>query len=81
MMRAKTQTVTFTELRNNAKAFFDKVEAGETLEIYRNGKPIAILQPYQQSNKVYWQKAEPPLSVGEVSLTEAWRKDKEESDF
>ncbi|MFH1620324.1 MAG: type II toxin-antitoxin system Phd/YefM family antitoxin [bacterium] len=37
--------VTFTKLRNNAKKYFDMVEKGETLEIYRNGKPSAILAP------------------------------------
>ena len=39
-------TVTFSELRNNAKKYFDAVEEGETIEVYRNGKPIAILSPY-----------------------------------
>lgn len=36
---------TFTELRNNAKQFFDFVEAGEPLRILRNGKPIADIVP------------------------------------
>ncbi|MDO8412530.1 MAG: type II toxin-antitoxin system prevent-host-death family antitoxin [Gallionellaceae bacterium] len=36
---------TFTELRNNAKQFFDSVEAGEPLRILRNGKPIADIIP------------------------------------
>ena len=36
---------TFTELRNNAKQFFDSVEAGEPLRILRNGKPIADIVP------------------------------------
>ena len=32
---------TFTELRNHARAFFDLVEAGETVRVLRKGKPIA----------------------------------------
>ena len=36
---------TFTELRNNAKLFFDFVEAGKPLRILRNGKPIADIIP------------------------------------
>jgi prevent-host-death family protein len=36
---------TFTELRNNAKQFFDFVEAGKPVRILRNGKPIADIVP------------------------------------
>ncbi len=36
---------TFTELRNNAKQFFDLVEAGKSVRILRNGKPIADIVP------------------------------------
>ena len=36
---------TFTELRNQAKHFFDLVEAGETVRVLRNGKPIAEIHP------------------------------------
>jgi len=32
---------TFTELRNQAKQFFDLVESGEIVRVLRNGKPIA----------------------------------------
>ena len=30
--------VTFSELRNNAKKYFDAVEQGELVEVYRHGK-------------------------------------------
>lgn len=36
---------TFTELRSHAKAWFDLVEAGETVRVLRNGKPIAEIHP------------------------------------
>jgi prevent-host-death family protein len=39
------KTVTFSQLRNNAKKYFDAVEKGETVEVYRHGKPVAILSP------------------------------------
>jgi prevent-host-death family protein len=32
-------------LRNNAKQFFDLVEAGKPVRILRNGKPIADIVP------------------------------------
>ncbi|MGA2779805.1 MAG: hypothetical protein ABSF94_19790 [Steroidobacteraceae bacterium] len=36
---------TFTELRNHAKAFFDAVERGETVRVFRNGKAVALNTP------------------------------------
>lgn len=36
---------TFTELRNQAKRYFDLVEAGEIVRVLRNGKPIAEIHP------------------------------------
>lgn len=39
------KTVTFSQLRNNAKKYFDEVEKGETVEVYRHGKPVAIVSP------------------------------------
>lgn len=36
---------TFTELRNNARHFFDLVEAGEPVRVLRNGKAIADIIP------------------------------------
>ena len=36
---------TFTELRNHAKTIFDAVEDGETVRVYRNGRPVADIVP------------------------------------
>ncbi len=36
---------TFTEVRNNAKTYFDIVESGESVRVLRNGKPIADMVP------------------------------------
>ncbi len=40
------KTVTFSQLRNNAKKYFDAVEQGETMEVYRHGKPVALISPF-----------------------------------
>jgi prevent-host-death family protein len=40
------KTATFSQFRNNAKKFFDAVEKGETIEIYRYGKPVAVVSPF-----------------------------------
>lgn len=40
---------TFTELRNHAKDYFDAVEAGDTVRVFRNGKPIAEIVPIRTS--------------------------------
>lgn len=39
------KTTTFTEFRRNARAFFDAVEEGETIEVSRHGKVIARVVP------------------------------------
>jgi prevent-host-death family protein len=35
----------FTDFRNHAKDYFDAVEAGDTVRVFRNGKPIADIVP------------------------------------
>ncbi len=39
------QIVTFTQLRNNARYYFDAVEKGEIVKIKRHGKIIAEIKP------------------------------------
>ena len=60
--------LTSTDLRNNAKKYLDLVEKGQEFEIYRNGKPIAILAPHQKQLRNRWKTAE-PLDLGGVSLS------------
>jgi prevent-host-death family protein len=36
---------TLTEFRSHAKSYFDRVEKGETVRVYRNGRPIADVVP------------------------------------
>lgn len=38
---------TLTELRKHAKDYFDAIEGGDTVRIFRNGKPIAEIVPFR----------------------------------
>ncbi len=69
---------TFTQLRNNAKKYFDEVEEGETIEIYRHGKPIAILSPLRSAASSRWKEANPRVLSG-VSLSQAILQERRES--
>ena len=59
---------TFTDFRNRAKDYFDAVEAGDTVRIYRNGKPIADIVPIA-SDTPSWKRSTVPLTVKGVSLS------------
>jgi antitoxin (DNA-binding transcriptional repressor) of toxin-antitoxin stability system len=59
----------FTELRNNAKLFFDQVEAGETVRILRNGKPIADIVPILSALPSWKRRTAAPLVVSGASLS------------
>jgi prevent-host-death family protein len=72
------KSVTFSELRNNAKKYFDTVEQGETLEVFRHGKPVAILMPAGSRRRSSTRDVS-PLRVPGVSLAKAILKEREES--
>lgn len=59
---------TFTELRTHAKTYFDAVEGGETVRVYRNGKPVAEIVPIR-SGTASWKRAVTPLTVKGLALT------------
>jgi prevent-host-death family protein len=59
---------TFTELRNHAKDYFDAVEGGDTVRVFRNGKPIAEIVPVR-SGVPSWKKQGTPLTVKGLSLS------------
>ena len=64
------RTVTFSELRNQAKKYFDAVERGETIEVYRHGKPVALLMPIRKHSLDRW-KTSHPLQLSGASLSHA----------
>ncbi len=61
---------TFTELRNHAKRFFDIVEAGESVRIVRNGKPIADIVPLTPDLPSWKRTRATPLVLDGRSLSE-----------
>jgi prevent-host-death family protein len=71
-------TTTFIQLRNNAKKYFDAVEAGETIRVYRHGKPVALLSPIAEHAMDRWKTAD-ILALG-ISLSRAILEEREESD-
>lgn len=68
---------TFTELRNNAKQYFDAVEAGDTVRVFRNGKPIAEIVPIR-SGVQSWKRQVTPLVIKGLSLSREILKDRED---
>ena len=69
---------TFTELRNNAKSFFDSVENDETVRVYRNGKPIAEIVPISQGTPS-WKRPTMPLTIKGISFAREILKDRKRS--
>jgi prevent-host-death family protein len=63
------QQVTFSEMRNHAKQYFDIVEAGESVRILRNGRPIADIVPVPQDLPSWKRKTAQPLLLDGVSLS------------
>ena len=59
---------TFTELRNHAKTYFDAVEKGETVRVYRNGKPIAQITGIREET-LSWKRQATPLNIKDLSLS------------
>lgn len=55
---------TFTDLRNQAKRYFDLVEAGEIVRVLRNGKPIAEIHPIAADLPSWKQRQARPLAIG-----------------
>ncbi len=70
--------VTLTDLRHNSKRYFDAVERGESLEVHRRGRPIAIVSPVRQPSVERWRQAD-PLHVSGLSVREAILGRREES--
>jgi len=68
---------TFTELRNNAKRYFDAVESGDTVRVFRNGKPIAEIVPVR-TGVASWKRQAVPLTVKGLSLSREILNDRDE---
>ena len=64
------QQTTFTELRNNAKQFFDLVESGEAVRVLRNGKPIAYIVPVAPDLPSWKRRSVQPLVLDQVAISQ-----------
>jgi len=69
---------TFTELRNHAKDYFDAVALGDTVRVFRNGKPIAEIVPVR-SGVPSWKRQVTPLTVRGLSLSREILSDRDQS--
>jgi antitoxin (DNA-binding transcriptional repressor) of toxin-antitoxin stability system len=70
---------TFTELRNQARTFFDAVERGEVVRVFRNGKPIADIVPVVSETPSWKRRIAQPLIVKGVSMSAEILKDRVQS--
>jgi antitoxin (DNA-binding transcriptional repressor) of toxin-antitoxin stability system len=70
---------TFTEVRNHAKQFFDIVEAGESVRVLRNGKPIADIVPILNDLPSWKRRKAQPIILDGVSVTKMILEEREES--
>jgi prevent-host-death family protein len=69
---------TFTELRNHAKHYFDAVEEGDIVRVYRNGKPIADIVPVRQGIPS-WKRPTTRFAFKNLVLGDEIIKDREET--
>lgn len=61
--------VSLTEVRNNAKQYFDLVESGESVRVLRNGKPIADIVPVLTDLPSWKRRRARPLVLDGVSVS------------
>jgi antitoxin (DNA-binding transcriptional repressor) of toxin-antitoxin stability system len=75
-------TLSVRELNSNISRALARVEAGETLDISRNGKVVAELRPKRPSRDAAWEKAcreseeflrkGLPLNIGKVTYEDKY---------
>ena len=68
--------VTFTEVRSHAKQYFDIVEAGESVRVLRNGKPIADIVPIGADLPSWKRRKAQPLVLDGVSVSRLIREER-----
>ena len=71
---------TFTEFRNNAAKYFNAVEQGDTIIVFRHGKPIAEIIPASKENTpLSWKQPGLKLSIKGVSLSKEILKERKQN--
>ena len=68
-------SISFTQLRQNAKTYFDKVEKGKTIRVIRHGKVIAEITP-PKNKQSHFLKPIVPLVIPGVSLSKTILKER-----
>ena len=69
---------TINELRKHSKDHFDAVEGGDTVRVFRNGKPIAEIVPIRSGIASRKRQATPPTIKG-LSLSREIKSDRNKS--
>ncbi|HYN21351.1 MAG TPA: type II toxin-antitoxin system Phd/YefM family antitoxin [Thermoanaerobaculia bacterium] len=69
---------TLTELRNHAGTYFDAVENGETVRVYRNGRPVADIVPVKSAMPAWKKPPQIRLSLSSLSLSDEVLTDRHE---
>ena len=59
----------FTDVRNRAGHYFDLVESGETVRVFRKGKPIADIVPVVPNLPSWKRRIAQPLVLPVVSIS------------
>jgi prevent-host-death family protein len=72
---ALVRQTTFTEFRRHAKDFFDAVEAGDVVRVYRNGRPIADVVPIP-SEEPAWKRPVARLTLRGARASDAVAQDR-----
>jgi antitoxin (DNA-binding transcriptional repressor) of toxin-antitoxin stability system len=77
----KINRTTFSQFRNQAKKFFDAVDRGEVIEIYRHGKLSAVLRPPAEDHSTN-RKLSPfkPLVLDGVSVSKMILKERSDAE-
>ena len=70
---------TLSELRKHAEIFFDDVEKGEAIRVYRNGRPVADIVPVKAAMPAWKKPPQLRLSLGSLSLGDEVLEDREEN--
>lgn len=70
---------TLTKLRQHTRSYFDAVEKGETVKIYRYGKPIAEVRPIGEILQPAWKTPGIRLEMDGASLSRAILAERRES--
>ena len=71
------QDTNVVELRKRIKHYFDAVESGEVVRVYRRGKPIAEILPVTK-RQASWKREVPRLTLPGLSLSREVLKDRAE---